>query len=107
MIYLAAPYNDKEPSMVNYRMIKVYDTIHDLMLSNKHVTSPLLMHEVVRRFSDMPTDYTYWESYCLDILSRCDELYVLMLPGWKESKGVTSEINYCIAREVPIVYLEI
>ena len=41
----------------------------------------------------LPVDWDYWEEFDRAYLSICDELVVLRLQGWEESKGVQAEIE--------------
>ena len=43
-----------------------------------------------------------WYAWDLQFLARSDELLVLQLPGWEESKGVLVEIAAAQARSIPI-----
>jgi len=107
MIYLAAPYNDPCPVVIQQRMEKVYRTMADYMKHGEHVISPLFMHEVAIRHN-LPQDYQYWEKYCINILSQLDEhdkLVVLMLDGWDKSTGVASEIKFAKWRGMIIEYI--
>jgi len=105
MIYLAAPYYHKNSDITQERMEKVYAVASELMLRGRHVTTPLFMHEVVDRF-ELPGDFEYWKAYCFDILKRCDEMHILCLPGWAESRGIKAEIEFCREHNIPIVNVE-
>ena len=39
-------------------------------------------------------------------IDHCSHLYVMMLPGWNKSIGVTAEIDYAKKTDKEIVYLE-
>lgn len=106
MIYVAAPYNHLDSSVVQLRIEQLYEYLGILMMDGNHATSPLFMHEIVTRFKDIPTSYTYWETYCLHTLNLCDEMYVLKLPGWESSKGVRAEIDFCERNLIPITYVD-
>jgi hypothetical protein len=59
-----------------------------------------------RRSSSWTTCWAYWQDYDRHHLTHCDEVWVLMLSGWKESAGVQAEIR--LARELrkPMCYVE-
>lgn len=40
------------------------------------------------------------------MMAACDELVVLLLPGWRESEGVQAEIDLALELDLPIRYLE-
>jgi hypothetical protein len=40
------------------------------------------------------------------VLRRCDRLVVLRIPGWRESRGVTLEIEFAQTAGIPIEFVE-
>ena len=40
----------------------------------------------------LPSNWEYWEKYSIELLSKCDVMAVVCLPGWETSVGVTAEI---------------
>lgn len=50
--------------------------------------------------------FKYWEKIDLTFVSRCDELWVFTLPGWKESTGVKAEIKFAKAKKIPVKYID-
>lgn len=53
----------------------------------------------------VPSDWTFWESFDRRMLSASDELAVLMLDGWRESRGVQAEIELALEMDLPIRYV--
>jgi hypothetical protein len=105
MIYVAAPYNHPDGEVIHERMEAVYDLIADLMNEGQHATTPLFMHEVcVRKY--LPQSFSFWQSYCFDILKRCDTMVVLKLKDWDLSVGVQAEIIFCEENNIQILYRE-
>jgi hypothetical protein len=105
MIYLASPYNDWSKVVIQDRMEKIYSVIGRYTKEGIHVTTPLFMHEVVTRH-DIAGDYAFWERYCLNLLNRCDKMFVLRLKGWDTSRGVTAEIAFCAEHNIPVEYID-
>lgn len=105
MIYLAAPYNDSDPSIVQARMEIIYRVMGEFMKEGRHVVTPLFMHEIVIRH-ELDGTYEYWEKYCLDMLKRCDEMIVLCLPNWTESNGVKGEMEFCKRTGKRVTFME-
>ncbi|MFA6199097.1 MAG: DUF1937 family protein [Bacteroidales bacterium] len=104
MIYLAAPYNDFDKSIICDRMDKIYAVIAFLTNNGNHVVTPLLMHEIVVRY-EIDGSFNFWEKYCIDLLSRCDKLYVLMIDDWDTRHGIKKEIEYAIDNNIEVVYI--
>lgn len=105
LIYLAAPYSDPNRDVIADRMERFYAT-HARLLARGDVTvSPLLNHQVVGRHA-ISGDWDFWQSYSETLLARCDEMWIVTLPGWEESKGVQGEIAFAKSRAIPIRYIE-
>jgi hypothetical protein len=69
------------------------------------VFSPIVhCHEVAAKFN-MPTNFDFWQRYCLNMLEQADVLDVLMIPGWEISKGVTAEIEYAMNIGIDVRYI--
>jgi hypothetical protein len=97
MIYLATPYTHADPTIVEKRYEEAMAYTHYLLERKRWVYSPIVhCHELAKRHS-LPTDFDYWRRYNYHILSRCDELYVLGIEGWRESKGVRAELEFWAA----------
>lgn len=52
------------------------------------------------------TGFSEWADDDFNFISRCDELWVLMSDGWKESVGVRAEIEYASGLGLPIKYIK-
>ena len=63
-----------------------------MMRDGLHVFSPIV-HGYALEVHGLPGDWEFWQGYDRLMLSRCDELAVLCLPGWRESVGVRAEID--------------
>lgn len=104
LIYVAAPYNDPDPTVVQRRMDTVTYELAVLASKGSVAFSPLLMHFCLNTGIELPSDYKFWENFCLTMLSKSDALVVLTLPGWAESSGVQSEISFAKGRDIPIFH---
>lgn len=89
--YLACPYSHPDPCIKQKRHAIVNEVTYQLMSQGILVYSPLT-HNVPIDQLGIHGNWMTWQAYDHEMLSRCDRLIVLMLPGWKESKGVASEI---------------
>jgi hypothetical protein len=105
LIYLAAPYSDPDPEVVKDRMERFYAT-HAMLLARGDVTvSPLLNHQVVGRHT-IKGDWAFWRRYSETLLARCDEMWVVTLPGHETSPGVLGEIDFARSRAIPVIYID-
>lgn len=105
MIYLATPYSHPDPAVRQARFDAVNRVAAELIQTGAHVFSPISQSHPIALIGDLPTSWEYWESYDKAILSICDQLNVLMLPGWYESVGVAAEIRIAEELGIPVVLM--
>lgn len=107
MIYLAAPYSHKDPTVVADR-IKTFCKIDSELSSIPGIVtvSPLLKHLLFINGSSLPTDWEFWKTYSYGLLLKCDSLIVITLHGWDESPGVSAEIEFAKSRNFKILMLD-
>jgi len=104
IVYLASPYSHPDPAVRQARYRAVCRAAAALLAAGQPVFSPIAHSHPLVEYG-LPADWSFWQRYDQELLARCDELVVLMLPGWCESVGVQAEIQ--IARELgkPVRYL--
>jgi len=107
VIYVGSPYSNSDDSIriKNFEIVSRYTA--KLIAAGHTVFSPISYGHTMLDFCDMPTDFNFWNNFCLAFLSKCDELIVLMIPGWEKSIGLTAEINYCNVNNIPITYISV
>lgn len=97
MIYLASPYSHDDPEVRQDRFIKACRAAAWLIRAGHIVFSPIAMNHPIAIHGGLSGDWESWEKSCLLMVDACDELVVLMIPGWEVSKGVIAEKNYAHA----------
>ncbi len=106
--YLCSPYTHKNPLVMNLR----YETVLAVatILIAKHgltLIEPIAMsHEKAKRYT-MPTDYAFWKEMNRRWILKCDGLIVVMLDGWKTSRGVWGEMEVAKEAGIPITYVSL
>ncbi len=117
MIYIASLYslNAKSNSFrdTNTRQHRYEYTLKrtcELLKKGEAVYSPIVhCHEMNVKYN-MPKDYTFWQKLDRSVISKSDSLIVLMMEGsnggWKESEGMSDEIQYAKELGLKIEYLE-
>ena len=90
-VYLAGPYSHPDPEVREGRYRAACRKAADLMRKGALVFSPIVQSHPLT-FHGLPGDWAFWEHYDRRHLEQCDEVLVLTLSGWKESKGVQAEI---------------
>ncbi|MCH9644011.1 MAG: DUF1937 family protein [Gammaproteobacteria bacterium] len=102
--YLACPYAHKDPDVKLFRHRLVNHCVQSYLAQGKLVYSPLT-HNIPVRDPKINHTWEMWAVFDKAMLSRCNELIVLQADGWKESIGVTAEIEFATSLELPIQYL--
>ena len=105
LIYLAAPYSALDRKTEKKRFKKVCEVQAKLMTAGYAVFSPLANSIPAVELGNLQIDHSDFMRFDNIILRRCDELLVLALDGWRESKGVQEEIQEAIALRKPVLVL--
>lgn len=106
LIYLACPYSDPDPAVMEDRFNRVNIVAAYLMGQGLHVYSPISHTHPIAKVGELPRGWGYWKDYDTAMISRCNEIYVLKLDGWTESKGVAAELKIADDWGVPVRYLD-
>lgn len=105
MIYLASPYSHPDPAVRRQRFEAVCRYAASLMAAGLHVHSPIAHAHAIAAAGDLPTGWDYWHALDRWYVERCDEVWVLTLPGWEDSKGVKAEIDIALSLGKPVKYV--
>lgn len=93
MIYLASPYTHSDPAIMLARFEAAERFVARAIARERPIFSPIVhCHALAIKYS-MPPEFKYWENYNLAMLGAAEELWVLKLTGWEDSKGVMAEID--------------
>lgn len=104
-IYLASPYTSPDPDLVESRFLAAERYVANYLSTDVWVYSPIVhCHELAKRHS-LPKDFDFWIQYNFAMLEKAGALFVLQLPGWETSKGVSAEIEFARKRHIPIQYV--
>lgn len=106
LVYLATPYSHQDENVRHARFIEVNKVAARLMRDGLHIYSPISHTHPIAMAGDLPLGWEFWNEYDTAILKCCCKVIVLMLEGWRESKGVAAEINIANQLGVPIEYIE-
>ncbi len=98
MIYLASPYTHPDPEIREARFQAVCRAAAHLMSGGLLIFSPIAHTHPIVLAGDLPKGWDYWEKFDREMIEACEELWILMLPGWEDSAGVQMEMR--IAEEL-------
>jgi hypothetical protein len=106
LIYIASPYThpDKEVVEENYRRVSRYAA--EIVSQGAVALSPITYGHTLVGFKPMRTDWEFWTNFCLTMLSKCEEIHVLMIDGWDRSRGVAEEIEFAEKNGISIHYIK-
>lgn len=105
LIYLASPYTHDDPVVVHDRFVMACKKAAKLFAAGEYVFCPIAHAHPIKMVGELDGQWSFWQPYDEYMLSLCDDLYVLMLDGWKESRGVQAEIKYAERFGIPISYV--
>lgn len=104
MIYLGSPYTHPDMAVRWERYVRVLRTTALLISQGEAVYSPIVhsMH-IALMFPDMfSQDSSSWRQHNMHMVACSQQVYALMLNGWRESVGLTDEIIYSKAIGLPV-----
>lgn len=102
MIYLASPYSHPDPAVVQDRVEAAEACTVSLMRRGFIVFSPIInCHGIAIKYG-LPTDHEFWLRYDFSMLRLAEEMYILAIDGWRESRGVKEEIAFAKSAHIQI-----
>lgn len=106
-IFVAGPYNSDDQSTMDYRLNKIIKYCTDLFLKGDASITPLILGLSYAKKASLPTDSNTWRKFSETLLKGCDEIHVLMMNGWEESKGVQFEIEEAKRLNITVKYIDL
>jgi len=107
LIYLASPYSHPDATVryARYRMTAVAAAY--LMQAGHNVFSPIChTHPIAELGCLSDRDASFWLERDKQILAFCDEVRVLKLEGWENSKGIAHELAWAKEMGKPCTLME-
>ena len=93
MIYLASPYSHSDRLVRLDRYQAVLQFTARQLAAGVMVYSPIVYGHEIGQMLGTSTEWDAWKAFDLDMLARCDGLWVLQLAGWENSVGVKAEME--------------
>lgn len=97
MIYLASPYSDPNPEVKEQRFNDVCRAAAELMRRGILIFSPIAHTHPIANFG-LPSGWEFWRQFDYHHIETSEQVWVLTLPGWADSVGVSAEVE--IAKEL-------
>lgn len=106
MIYLASPYSHHDPVVRENRFRAACRAVTELLKAGRVVFSPIVHSHALVEYG-LPIEWKFWERFDWAYMERCDEVRVLRLFGWRESRGVQEEIRIAKVLSKPVEYMDL
>jgi len=97
-IYLASPYSHPDDTIKIHRFKRIAEVVASLMRKDGKSLffSPIAFSHPVALYGNMDGSWVSWKKIDIEFINFCEELWVVMLDGWKESTGVKEELRYAL-----------
>ena len=105
LIYLASPYSG-HPAIQELRFRAVCKVAARIMSSGQFVFSPIAHSHPIAQYG-LPKDFEFWRECDTLMMTKCDELWVLMLDGWNVSKGIEAELKLADEMHKPVKFINV
>lgn len=92
-IYLACPYSHPLESVREQRVSMANKIAAGLMQQGYAVFSPISHSHGIAHHINNHLDHDFWLNQCLEFIPWCDELWIMQVKGWRESRGIKMEIE--------------
>lgn len=110
-IYLSSPYSHPEASVRDERFKAACKKAAQYASKGIAIFCPIAQSHPVADYmaEEDRMNFDLWMKLDLPLVRFADELHVLCIDGWRQSRGVTKEIEYANQLGIPVkqVYLDI
>lgn len=106
LTYLCSPYTNQDPEVMVARFDHAAKATAWLIKDQGwNVFSPIVHSHPLALIGGLSGKWSFWEQIDRQYLSLSERVVVLTLPGWRESVGVTAELDFARKIQRPIWYL--
>ena len=106
LTYLAAPYRHPSRAVHDASYGSCQWRGNETTDIDRRVFCPLTYAQALLDHGFDDKDDQWWYEYDVGWLPHCDELVILMLPGWAESEGERIEVEAAERLDIRTTYLE-
>lgn len=99
--YLASPYTgDATTQQMRYEAVR--DAAAKLFTQRVWIFAPIVHCHDISISHGLPGDFKFWDEYDRTMLYHCDDMWILPLAGWKDSRGIEAERRICADYNMPV-----
>jgi hypothetical protein len=106
IVYLACPYTHSDKKVEEERFQQISKIAADLNKKGIIAFSPITYGHTLLGYAEIPSNWAFWQTFCLSFLEHSKELRVYKMEGWKESMGVQEEIEFAKRKGIKIKHFE-
>lgn len=106
LVYLAIPYTSESKAVMAIRALISEIIGAKLVQDGFRIFNPIAESSRYDNYFNTPPTWEFWSEHDTDMLSKCDHLLVVQLPGWDKSVGVTAEIAHAAKLGIPIGFID-
>lgn len=111
LYYLASPYAHEQSAVMEQRYRSAVEAVGALLTAGLAVFSPIAHNHHVNvackmAHEDGASRWAFWKRFDLLMIDRSDAVIVLRINGWRESRGVTAEIEHAHRTGKPVYYFD-
>lgn len=107
LVYLASPLTNPDAAVRAQRTAAVGKACGWLMNNRQDVFffSPICSADAIAKECELPYQWEFWSAIDECMLSRCEEIWVLCIPGFQKSTGVTAERKIAARLGLPLKFV--
>ena len=103
LCYLASPYTSDSADVMQERFSRTAMATAEFTRQGILIFSPILHSVPMVQCGCGGTTWDDWADYDTAFIKKCTQVFVLQLDGWKQSRGVTAEVEICRANGIPVI----
>lgn len=107
LIYLSSPYTTGPDSPEKRQADTDKATAWLMEYSGVYIFSPITYERRIKDIYGENKDWDFWEPRDAAMVAHADEVWVLCLRGWENSRGVNFEINEAKRLGKPVYYIQV
>jgi len=107
LVYLASPYTHLNHAVREARFVEACFFNGWVMNHQPGIFfySPIVHCHPISMRCELPGEWEFWASFDECLISRCQELWILCIPGWTKSTGVKAERKIAEKFGIPIRFV--
>lgn len=105
--YLASPYSSSDPAIREARYTEAVRASAFLFKEGMFNHSSIVHNHFISLHHHLPPDAQFWKEYNQNMIRFSGGMIILMIEGWRDSRGVKMEIEFANMLGIPIQGLNV